>query len=46
MATKGFSGDGCVIAKIGSNNKHLMVGLSTDSNNNEGNYHAIMKRAI
>jgi hypothetical protein len=40
-STKGFSGDGCVIAKIGSNNKHLMVGLSTDSNNNEGNYHAI-----
>jgi hypothetical protein len=40
-STKGFSGDGCVIAKIGSNNKYLMVGLSTDSNNNEGNYHAI-----
>jgi hypothetical protein len=40
-STKGFSGDGCVIAKIGSNNKDLMVGLSTDNNNNEGNYHTI-----
>jgi hypothetical protein len=30
-STKGFSGDGCVIAKIGSNNKDLMVGLSTDN---------------
>jgi hypothetical protein len=43
-SSKGFTGNGHLIAKMGSNNKHLMIGLSSnnsDNNSNSNNYQAM-----